>query len=116
MNIAYVYTVEREYTKAMTLYHIAVDKADRKALYQIGLLYRQELGVTQNYVTAMEWFLKGYTLGYKEGIEGIRSALIYTDCISGNDLLRESINHNIINRNKDLAAVQQGNTIAIKSI
>jgi TPR repeat protein len=50
MNFAYIYTVEREYTKAMTLYHIAADKTDRKALYKIGLLYREGLGVTKNYM------------------------------------------------------------------
>lgn len=59
------------YHKALAWYRIAADRNSWSAISQIGQLYENGFGVTQNYYTAFEWYLKAARLSKSAGREAI---------------------------------------------
>jgi TPR repeat protein len=51
-------TEKKQYDKALAWYLLAARENDSTGYNNIGVLYRDGLGVPQNYLCAMKWFLK----------------------------------------------------------
>jgi TPR repeat protein len=62
-RIVSLYLIEKKrYDKALAWYLLAAREANPGAHNNIGILYRDELGVPKNYLCAMTWFLKATQL------------------------------------------------------
>lgn len=58
--------VQRDESKAASLFYDAADKGSRDAAFQLGRMYQSGTGVAQNDGTALAWFEKAASLGHSD--------------------------------------------------
>jgi TPR repeat protein len=57
---------QKDFAAAHAIYLTLANQNDAKACYNLGLMYHDGDGVTQNLDEAVNWFTKSASLGYKE--------------------------------------------------
>lgn len=63
--------IEQNYTKAFEWYQKAADLENISAMYYVGYMYENELGIEQDYSKAMDWYKKTADLGDADAMNQI---------------------------------------------
>ncbi|KAK3804784.1 MAG: hypothetical protein J3R72DRAFT_466247, partial [Linnemannia gamsii] len=72
-----MYMDDQKYSQAMIWYRMAAEQGLANSQYNIGILYNQGLGVSQNHAEAMTWFRKAAEQG--DALAQLDIGIIYTD-------------------------------------
>jgi TPR repeat protein len=81
-TIGYTYRNKRRYSKAMAWFQLAANQNNINAYTTIGMMYHNGHGVSEDHLTALEYYLRAVRAGYTLPMSNIAALFLQENGLS----------------------------------